>query len=848
MGIRLLRLYLAAFVWASVFLGCGSSASVGTSNLSSNGSPLSSEGNVIIQTRMDGTHLDIFTLGQPILPGVTPYVYTNEERERDYLADRAILGRNTDGTIYRHPIIWNMSTDQGTTQSRVSLDGGDGAYVTDFAIETVRRVSLPTVDGTYNYEYVVSNTKGYSINTGYTYTRSGGTATVTWRDFSGAVYQLHSGSPLTSFNVGFGMTILNPFGYANETTQDARYTGTWTIAEIFPDGVTGETGKFDLRRIGITNLQVEPSEFNPAANEEATISGDIVGLPVSTELTPDGWSPSGPVNWLIEVKDPLGSADNVHVLASSSAVTPGESGKIASFNSTWNGKDTSGETLLNATYPIRIQAAANLSSGNVLSKEVASQVRLGNRSVAIENLDAEPKNFEPENGEITTISFLVKATGFDAPTLSWEVAVFQEDVQVYTFPDGQASGVDSKEVSLEWDGIGSTGIISGEVEYRITAKACDDGVQARFAEPIRQRALFQTTGGSCALAEEDMVASLGGGIRITLRQDGRIVNQVRPSYLFEGYGEQLGPAPQPGDGPTDGPHAFGEASIVTIEVEVLENFDRDEVEITLHALGASDSGHVHGEPPAGSFNKEPQVYPQSLREHLSIRAKPSVYLGVLQKGESIEKEWVAPFASGEYTFEARETSTGDSLEEKVLGVQVDGLKPIQLLFTETEMGADGNVAFIGETGPHPENHYGSVKLNNRLATVVRLYRQKMDILDNNGVLPSVPFSLKKPSTYEKKVFVNDMSLPRGGLFAVAHSVGDFLPVTGATEGHWEHRTGENADLITEYIDRGVNVLFENPMRDPHLETILHAYGFDIYNEIDRLPDTPHYHIRLRKDN
>ena len=497
-------------------VGCGSSttSSIGSGNFSSN-SALSDE-NVIIQTRQDGGHLDVFTLGQPPLPDVRPYSFTQEERTRDYLTDRqsSVLGRNINGTIYRHPIVWDMSTDQGTTRSRVPLEGGDGAYVTDFAIETVRQVSLPTADGTYRYEYIVSNTNGYSINTGYTYTRSGSNATVTWRDFSGAVYQLHSGSPLTSLSVGFGMTLLNPFGYANEATQDARYTGTWTIAENFHGGVTGETGRFDLRRIGIANVQVAPSEINPASGEVTTIRGDIVALPTSTELTPEGWVPSGPVNWRIEIEDPVSNGD-VRLFTGSvlPASSPDTSGKIADFSQTWDGTNDSGEAVLSASYPIRTQATAALSSGNILSKEVLSQVRIGSKSIVIENLQADPKNFDPESGDTTTISFDLLATGFELPNLAWDIEVLQNGELVYTFPTGQTQGSSTKRVSVSGDGIGFFGPVAGEVEYRVVAQACDNETQASQVDPVNQRSLFQATG-SCAFTEDSVLGNLRQGLTV----------------------------------------------------------------------------------------------------------------------------------------------------------------------------------------------------------------------------------------------------------------------------------------------------------------------------------------------
>ncbi len=834
------------------------------------GAALSDE-TTIIQTRMvDGT-LYAYAGSIPKLEGSKgePIPFSQAEVEYDYLSERIeaytsdgiegseISARNINGTLWRRPITWNLTTGSGSVGNRTQLDGGVGVYITDFALEYDRFVTLPSVDGTYIYEYNQVNEQEETFGSTYTYTREGEHATLTWKSHqSPTVHLMYEGAPLTSANLGVSFNLNNPFGFLTESLQD-RYLSTWTIHENL-NGVTGETGQFDMRRLSVRNLEVEPENFNPAdpTEGEATISFDLVTYPLTSELTPSGWTPANGSNWMVEIAGPSSSAVVRTLSGTTPTANPDSSGVVANISATWNGTEDSGEPVLNGSYQIASQGLGLLGVANTYTQfSPAATIQVGTRKVTIENFTADPENFEPEEGESTTLTFEILVEGYENPSLSWEVEVYQDEEVVHTFPPGEgpgsqeAEGLHKRSVSYDWDGIGSDGPVTGEVEYRVRASACDGGVQPQSVNPISHRALFQSDGGVCNLAEENYVAFVGRGIKIVFKQDGVLVDRVRPSYLFEGYGEQLDPAPQPGDGPTDGPHAFGEASIVTVEVEVLDSFDKDEIELILYVTGdASESGHVHGDPPAGSFNQEAQIYPQSLRLFLETNPNSSVYLGLLQKGDSIQKEWVAPFASAEYTFEAREWTTGESLAKGSLNVEIENLRPLQSLFSETEMGADGIVAFIGQTDPHPQNHYGTVGLNNRLAAVVRTYRQKMDILDRNDMLPSVPFSPSKPSTYEKKVFINDMSLPKGGLFVVGHNVGPFLPVTGAEDGHWEHRTGKNADLITEPIDRGVDVLTKTPMRDKPLENSLHKYGFDIYNEIERFPDGPHYHIRLREGN
>ena len=87
LGIRFLRLCLVASVCALafVFAGCGSAVSIDDGGFSSGNSPHAEE-QVIIQTRQDGDHLDVFTLGQPISPSVSRRSFTQEERERETIS------------------------------------------------------------------------------------------------------------------------------------------------------------------------------------------------------------------------------------------------------------------------------------------------------------------------------------------------------------------------------------------------------------------------------------------------------------------------------------------------------------------------------------------------------------------------------------------------------------------------------------------------------------------------------------------------------------------------------------------------------------------------------------------
>jgi hypothetical protein len=346
---------------------------------------------MIIQTRLDGDRLEVFALAPP--KGMTPVPLPKEALEADYLAQSAkseVLSRDGNGNLFRLYSTWNMETDvaSGGYGIRSALDGGDGLYISDFGLFARSITLLPTQDGSYSYVYTFANEKGTSYRYTYVYTKTGTTATLT---LDGQL--VYNGTPISSSDLGMGILVASFFGQASEAVQDQRYTGTWTVSENF-NGVIDETGRFDMRRLGLRNLRVDPPSFNPLEVETATITADIVALPATTSLTPNGWTPSGGLKWLVQFDDPL--RPRTPVFALSGTVTPTTpdttTGKIGQLNATWDGKDgPDGQYLLNATYPVRAQALGTLGFGNVVSKEVASSIQLGALGVRVLNL-GQPRN------------------------------------------------------------------------------------------------------------------------------------------------------------------------------------------------------------------------------------------------------------------------------------------------------------------------------------------------------------------------------------------------------------------------------------------------------------------------
>lgn len=101
-----------------------------------------------------------------------------------------------------------------------------------------------------------------------------------------------------------------------------------------------------------------------------------------------------------------------------------------------------------------------------------------------------------------------------------------------------------------------------------------------------------------------------------------------------------------------------------------------------------------------------------------------------------------------------------------VNVQVDGL--VELTATDTD-----TFVLTGETARHPSNHFGSANANDKLKKAAAIYLEKA----------------------KKKLSINDMSLPKGGMLDLC---GTYNPATICSEapkgGHDTHRTGTDADI------------------------------------------------------
>lgn len=122
------------------------------------------------------------------------------------------------------------------------------------------------------------------------------------------------------------------------------------------------------------------------------------------------------------------------------------------------------------------------------------------------------------------------------------------------------------------------------------------------------------------------------------------------------------------------------------------------------------------------------------------------------------------------------------------------------------------VDLIGKTDAHPDNHYGTTGMRDRLRD---FYRKFYEV------------SSRDPEYTDKRVWINDMSLVYGGKFNVH---GDWL----GARGHIGHQKGIEADC-------GSDLVFPGLVRDPTFERVARSCGLYVHDEVDG-GENSHYHL------
>ncbi|MBI3929927.1 MAG: hypothetical protein HY319_30590 [Armatimonadetes bacterium] len=365
----------------------------------------------------------------------------------------------------RYPYRWTL--DGSSTQlSSVLLSEPRAVYVTDYAWSFRPAISaFPTVDGTYKYKWVWSIWRERWLPGGdavFVYTLSGGGTQATLSLSVNGYYPtvLHSGGPLSSYSMTLGLLMSG----GEMRTYDEEFlenwvAGTWSLTHDL-NGVTGEDGKLDLRMLRTRNLAAVPRNFQPELGETTTIQADVMALPVATELFPEGWQPTGNLEWRIRAFS-IGSYPYqlVGTFTGVAPVSPHDAeGKVAHFEHVWDGRDATG-TAVSGPVSLPINAIAPVdTSGNARTRG-GTNAALGPYVLEVTNLKAEPEEFTPDHGEVTLLSAQIIAENVTG--MQSRVTVKDHNGSaVRHFPS--RAGLSVREV---WDGLTDTGQLAGVGTY-----------------------------------------------------------------------------------------------------------------------------------------------------------------------------------------------------------------------------------------------------------------------------------------------------------------------------------------------------------------------------------------------
>jgi Penicillin-insensitive murein endopeptidase len=190
--------------------------------------------------------------------------------------------------------------------------------------------------------------------------------------------------------------------------------------------------------------------------------------------------------------------------------------------------------------------------------------------------------------------------------------------------------------------------------------------------------------------------------------------------------------------------------------------------LTLSRIEGS-GGHNHSGGPVGTLDRA------------------SVVVGLGEEVVNFE----APLVSGMISITGS-WSTGYS-ETDFFDVGIDGL---------VSMPRSKGIVLIGATKSHPDNHYGVPALIEKLQILGLGYFEK----------------------FSKNLFVNDMSLVRGGIFDIK---------TNWTKPHATHNTGKHVDLNSTSMNELEKTFFKSKALELGFSVLLHEP-----------PEPPHWHLTL----
>lgn len=397
-----------------------------------------------------------------------------------------------------------------------------------------------------------------------------------------------------------------------------------------------------------------------------------------------------------------------------------------------------------------------------------------------EKIDPDPPFEEP--GSSVTLTAELVTINLDVPEsrIVWTVSILD--------PDGNTVGgiLDDgigKDVEATWDGtIGGVPVENpGAYSFHIFAQACGGGDGGGVASRRALESLRLQDGSDCReplLAQLEVAIGESSNLKLTVTPD-----SIPPSKL---------PA---GNGPDQE---------VDVKVELLRMpAGKSSVVVKLAAAPLESSDPERALLYNGGHNHT-EGRPSEVFETNSYRfGKPGVFETKLKISE----------VGGLIRVKAASTDP-KMVASANLSVEVPGLVRLPRIPEESTFSGFYLVGGAGDDNqdggsaehPHPSNHWGTHDLITAIDEVSTNY-----MFDRIAAKRKIDPSFNDIGS-NVKVLVNDMSLPKGGLFDV-----------GATRwqpSHYEHREGKEVDMITE-LDPNDDELVRHWIKVTGVEPLVH---------------------------
>lgn len=385
------------------------------------------------------------------------------------------------------------SLDPNVPPSVVSFTDTDpvSAYVTDDSIAPpIGQITVPGNVGIYTYTGFWQNTSGATLlhTLELEVTGSGVTARAKANDGPFAPVPISPSTQILNIRYGMGLNRLPPgpsgnFADLGDDALERQKIGTWTVTENL-DGAERVMGQFDLRMLALKNVRAVPNRFDPAlpageVGSSTTLQADLVALPVGTTDSPDGWWPTGPMDWKVTIAN--SSSTVVKTLTGTASVSArnATTGKVGEISIPWRGEqDNTATPLPKGSYSFQFRALGPLGGTvNVITRPATGTVAIGDQQVTINNVLTVPDSFDPTSGGTTTLGFDISSTGLGpSPEFDWTVSVKATDTGTTLHTFGVKPGVATNNgttlhVELPWDGKHNGTPVSRDYTWVINANA-----------------------------------------------------------------------------------------------------------------------------------------------------------------------------------------------------------------------------------------------------------------------------------------------------------------------------------------------------------------------------------------